>query len=74
MISRNQRDRGSDRANSGGDQRLQKLLVGLDRYLHAFVREVEPTEAEWMAAIPIALQLPSTIEVRQLGAEGAGQH
>jgi protocatechuate 3,4-dioxygenase beta subunit len=31
--------------------RLQELLVGLVRHLHAFVREVELTEAEWMAAI-----------------------
>ena len=34
-----------------GDPRLQELLVGLIRHLHAFVREVELTEAEWMAAI-----------------------
>jgi hydroxyquinol 1,2-dioxygenase len=34
-----------------GDPRLQELLVGLVRHLHAFVREVELTEAEWMAAI-----------------------
>ncbi len=33
------------------DPRLQELLVGLTRHLHAFVREVELTEAEWMAAI-----------------------
>ena len=34
-----------------GDPRLQELLVGLIRHLHAFVREVELTEVEWMAAI-----------------------
>ena len=34
-----------------GDPRLQELLVGLVRHLHAFVREVELTEAEWMTAI-----------------------
>lgn len=34
-----------------GDPRLQELLVGLVRHLHAFVREVELTEDEWMAAI-----------------------
>jgi hydroxyquinol 1,2-dioxygenase len=33
------------------DLRLQELLVGLIRHLHAFVRETELTEAEWMAAI-----------------------
>src|SRR5687767_15235876 len=33
------------------DPRLQQLLVALVRHLHAFVREVELTEAEWMAAI-----------------------
>ena len=31
--------------------RLQELLVGLVGHLHAFVREVELTEAEWMVAI-----------------------
>ena len=34
-----------------GDPRLQELLVGLVSHLHAFVREVELTETEWMAAI-----------------------
>lgn len=33
------------------DQRLQELLVGLTKHLHDFVREVELTESEWMAAI-----------------------
>ncbi len=33
------------------DARLRKLLTGLTRHLHAFIREVEPTEEEWLAAI-----------------------
>jgi catechol 1,2-dioxygenase len=33
------------------DERLRMLMQSLVRHLHAFVREVEPTEAEWMAAI-----------------------
>ena len=33
------------------DARLRTLMQSLVRHLHAFVREVEPTEAEWMAAI-----------------------
>lgn len=33
------------------DERLRTLMQSLVRHLHAFVREVEPTEAEWMGAI-----------------------
>jgi hydroxyquinol 1,2-dioxygenase len=33
------------------DPRLQTLLESLVRHLHAFVREVELTEGEWLAAI-----------------------
>ena len=33
------------------DQRLRTLMQSLVRHIHEFVREVELTEAEWMAAI-----------------------
>ncbi|CAG9208206.1 Hydroxyquinol 1,2-dioxygenase [Paraburkholderia sabiae] len=33
------------------DARLRTLMQSLIRHMHAFVREVEPTEAEWMSAI-----------------------
>jgi len=33
------------------DERLRVLMQSLVRHLHAFAREVEPTEAEWRAAI-----------------------
>jgi hydroxyquinol 1,2-dioxygenase len=33
------------------DPRLRELLTGLVRHLHAFVRETEPTIAEWQRAI-----------------------
>lgn len=33
------------------DARLRTLMQSLVRHIHAFVREVEPTEAEWMTAI-----------------------
>jgi protocatechuate 3,4-dioxygenase beta subunit len=33
------------------DARLRVLMQSLVRHLHAFVNEVEPTEAEWMGAI-----------------------
>jgi catechol 1,2-dioxygenase len=33
------------------DARLRILMQSLVQHLHAFVREVEPTEAEWMGAI-----------------------
>jgi catechol 1,2-dioxygenase len=31
--------------------RLKQVMASFVRHLHAFVRDVEPTEAEWMAAI-----------------------
>jgi catechol 1,2-dioxygenase len=33
------------------DQRLQQIVTSLIRHLHAFVREVEPTEDEWLRGI-----------------------
>jgi catechol 1,2-dioxygenase len=33
------------------DPRLKTVMTGLIRHLHAFIREVELTEAEWMQAI-----------------------
>jgi hydroxyquinol 1,2-dioxygenase len=33
------------------DPRLQQIMQSMITHLHAFVREIEPTEAEWMAAI-----------------------
>jgi hydroxyquinol 1,2-dioxygenase len=33
------------------DPRLREVLLSLVKHLHAFVREVEPTEAEWMTGI-----------------------
>ncbi|MGI5130030.1 intradiol ring-cleavage dioxygenase [Pseudonocardia sp. CA-107938] len=33
------------------DPRLRRLMVSLVQHLHAFVRDVEPTEAEWQHAV-----------------------
>lgn len=33
------------------DPRLKEVLTSLVRHLHAFIREIEPTEAEWLAGI-----------------------
>lgn len=33
------------------DQRLRKIMTSLVKHLHGWVRDIEPTEAEWMAAI-----------------------
>jgi hydroxyquinol 1,2-dioxygenase len=33
------------------DPRLRQVMGALIKHLHAFVREIEPTEAEWFAAI-----------------------
>src|SRR5579862_4213574 len=31
--------------------RVQEIMTSLVKHLHAFIRDVEPTEAEWMGAI-----------------------
>jgi hydroxyquinol 1,2-dioxygenase len=31
--------------------RIQQIMMSLVKHLHAFIRDIEPTEAEWMAAI-----------------------
>ncbi len=31
------------------DPRLQQIMASLIKHLHAFIRDVELTEAEWMA-------------------------
>src|SRR6187549_2898823 len=41
----------TDRYSTCPDPRLREVVGSLVRHLHAFVREVEPTEAEWMAGI-----------------------
>jgi hydroxyquinol 1,2-dioxygenase len=33
------------------DPRLRKIMTSLVKHIHAFVREIEPTEAEWATAI-----------------------
>src|ERR1041385_4025156 len=33
------------------DPRIQQIMTSLIKHLHAFITDVEPTEAEWMSAI-----------------------
>jgi hydroxyquinol 1,2-dioxygenase len=40
-----------DRWGSVPDPRLRKIMQSMITHLHAFVRDIEPTEQEWMAAI-----------------------
>src|SRR6202030_1111601 len=40
-----------DRYDSTPDPRLKKIMTSLVQHLHDFVRDVEPTEAEWAQAI-----------------------
>jgi len=40
-----------ERWTSIPDPRLRQVMAAAIKHLHAFVREVEPTEAEWFAAI-----------------------
>ena len=40
-----------ERVRSAADPRIRAISEALVRHLHAFIREVEPTEAEWAAGI-----------------------
>jgi hydroxyquinol 1,2-dioxygenase len=44
-------DRAVARWMQVSDPRLRQVMTALVRHLHAFVRDVEPTEAEWFAGI-----------------------
>lgn len=40
-----------DRVSGGADERVREISEALVRHLHAFVREIEPTEEEWRQGI-----------------------
>ena len=40
-----------DKVRQGTGPRARQISEALVRHLHAFVREIEPTQAEWAAAI-----------------------
>ncbi|HWM99683.1 MAG TPA: dioxygenase [Streptosporangiaceae bacterium] len=40
-----------DRWSKVPDPRLRQIMTSLIKHLHSFVREIEPTEAEWFTAI-----------------------
>ncbi len=40
-----------DRVQHAADPRTREMLLGLVKHLHAFVRELRPTETEWKSAI-----------------------
>jgi hydroxyquinol 1,2-dioxygenase len=39
------------RVRAAKDDRIRQVSEALVRHLHAFVREIEPTQAEWEAGI-----------------------
>ena len=39
------------RLEEGAQGRTREVLCALTRHLHAFIREIEPSESEWHAAI-----------------------
>ena len=41
----------TDRFSHCPDPRLREVVTSLVKHLHGFIRDVEPTEAEWMAGI-----------------------
>ena len=39
------------RVEESAEGRMRDILLSLTRHLHGFIREIEPTEEEWLAAI-----------------------
>jgi hydroxyquinol 1,2-dioxygenase len=52
----------TDRYSTCSDPRLREVVGSLVRHLHAFVREIEPTEAEWMAGIDFLTRVGRTCD------------
>ena len=50
------------RFDATSDPRLRQIVQGLVKHLHAFVREVEPTEAEWMAGIEFLASIAAHLD------------
>ena len=40
-----------ERLETGAEGRVRDIMISLTRHLHGFIREIEPTEEEWLAAI-----------------------
>jgi hydroxyquinol 1,2-dioxygenase len=51
VTEHNLTDLALERWSNTPDPRLREVMTSLVRHLHAFVRDVEPTQAEWFAAI-----------------------
>ncbi len=51
VTEKNLTDVAAERWNNIPDPRLRQVMPALIRHLHAFVREIEPTPAEWFTAI-----------------------
>jgi hydroxyquinol 1,2-dioxygenase len=51
ITEENLTDIATDRWSNIPDPRLREVMTSLVKHLHAFVRDIEPTQPEWMAAI-----------------------
>lgn len=54
-----------DRVQHTADPRTREMLQGLVRHLHAFVRELRPTEVEWKAAIDFLTRTGQMCDLRR---------
>ena len=45
------RRRRSSASRESAEGRMRDIMLSLTRHLHGFIREIEPTEEEWLAAI-----------------------
>ena len=51
-----------DRWSAVLDPRLRQIMRSMISHLHAFVRDVEPSEKEWIAAIEWLTRTGQTLE------------
>ena len=52
----------TERFSACPDPRLREVITSLVKHLHAFIREIEPTEGEWMAGIDFLTRVGKTCD------------
>jgi Catechol dioxygenase N terminus len=63
-----------ERYQNTPDPRLKKIMTSLVQHLHDFVRDVEPTEAEWGQAIDFPHPHRQAVHRQAAGVHSAVRH
>ena len=64
----------AERWSNVPDPRLRKIMTSLIEHLHAWVRDIEPTEAEWFTAIDFLTRTGKTLHRQTPGIHPAVRH